>query len=107
MSGQHVNWFILLADALAGAEREQSGSTCPVVDHEVMAPADGGPEDFTAWCICRSPEEKRQFIDTGLARFVSRLKKGLLAAGFPEPALASLTVLVASRSEMAAGLSRR
>ncbi|HVU17644.1 MAG TPA: hypothetical protein VHD32_12010 [Candidatus Didemnitutus sp.] len=95
-------WFGMLSDCLAAAEREQAGSHCPVVDHEIVTPLVGGPEDVTVWCVCRTPSEKRRFVDTERTRFVSALKRQLLTAGFPENALASLDVRVTSRGEVLA-----
>lgn len=95
-------WLRKMADCLDAAEREQIGSPCPVVDHELIAPLDGGPDDLVAWCVCRTPEEKRRFVDTEQARFVSALRRKMLAAGFPESAIASLRVQATSRGEIEA-----
>jgi hypothetical protein len=99
MSARPANWFSLVSDCLAAAERDQVGSSCPVVDHEVVVPPGGGPADIEAWCICRTPDEKRQFVDHEKARFSAQFRRRLLAAGFPEEAMASLTIRVASRLE--------
>jgi len=95
-----TNWVSVAADCIASIEREQVGSPCPIVDHEVgRGPADTA-EDLTIWLICRSRAEQRQFADTELSRTASALRRKLLAAGFPEPALASLAVRVTSRDEV-------
>jgi hypothetical protein len=99
MSARPASWFSLVSDCLAATERDHAGSPCPVVDHEVVVPPEGGPDDVVAWCICRSADEKRQFADHEKARFASQLRRRLLAAGFPEDAIASLTIRVASRDE--------
>jgi len=93
-------WLRMVSDCLAATEREQIGSPSPVVDHEVIPAATGSPEDITVWCVCRTKAERRRFADTEQSRFVSGLTKKLLAAGFPEPALASLRVRVTSRDEV-------
>ncbi|MBI2511193.1 MAG: hypothetical protein HYV96_04395 [Opitutae bacterium] len=100
------SWRARLADCVAAAEREQLGSACPVVDHEVVAPSDGGAEDFFVWLVCRTKAERRTFTDTEQARFVSALKRRMLAAGFPEPAVASLAVRATSREEVDAAGGR-
>ncbi len=94
------NWRVVLGDCLSHAEREQLGSACPVVDHEVIAPRAGGADDFFVWLVCRTKAERRAFADTEQARFVSGLRKRMLAAGFPESAVASLSVRATSRDEV-------
>ena len=100
MSSNTTNWVGILSDCLASLEREQVGSLAPFVDHEVARGTDGGPEDMTAWLICRNQAEQRAFADSQLARVGSALKKKLIAAGFPEPAVASLRVRATSREEV-------
>lgn len=95
-----TNWVSVVSDCVAALEREQIGSSSPVVDHEVRRGLDGTAEDITVWLICRNKTEQRQFADTELARATSALKRKLLAAGFPEPALTSLVVRVTSREEV-------
>jgi hypothetical protein len=70
-----TNWVHALSECLAAIEREQIGSVCPVVDHEVIRSADGGPDDMTAWLICRNKAEQRQFADGEFMRAVSALRK--------------------------------
>jgi len=93
-------WVSLVANCVAELEREQVGSACPVVDHEVLRGTDGGPDDMVVWLICRNKSEQRQFTDTELSRAASALKRKLLVAGFPEAALAALSVRVTSRDEV-------
>lgn len=100
------NWRTRLSDCVAAAEREQIGSACPVVDHEVLAAPGGGADDLFVWLVCRTKAEKRQFAGTEQSRFVSALKKRMLAAGFSEPAVASLTARVTSREEVEAAGGR-
>lgn len=95
-----TNWVGMLSDCLASLEREQVGSSTPFVDHEVARGTDGGPEDMTAWLICRDRADQRAFADTQLARVASALKRKLISAGFPEPAVASLRVRATSREEV-------
>lgn len=95
-----------MGECLDALEREQLGSACPVIDHEVVAPREGGADDFFVWLVCRSKTERRTFADTEQARFVSGLKKRMLAAGFPESAVASLNVRATSREEVDAAGGR-
>lgn len=95
-----------MGECLDALEREQIGSACPVIDHEVIAPRDGGADDFFVWLVCRTKAERRVFVDTEQARFVSALKKRMLAVDFPESAVASLTVRVTSRDEVDAAGGR-
>jgi hypothetical protein len=87
-------------------EREQIGSPCPVVDYELVPSFAGGSEEMGVWCICRTEKEKTLFRDTEYARYVSALKKKMMAAGFSEAAVASLTARVTSREEIEAGGGR-
>jgi hypothetical protein len=102
-SGQ---WVRRMGESLDALEREQVGSACPVVDHEVVAPREGGADHFFVWLVCRTKGERRTFADTEQARLVSALKKRMLAAGFPESAVASLTVRATSREEVDAAGGR-
>lgn len=106
MSGASGQWARRLGECLDALEREQIGSACPVIDHEVVAPREGGAEDFFVWLVCRAKGERRLFVDTAQARFVSALKKRMLAAGFPESAVASVSVRVTSRDEVDAAGGR-
>jgi hypothetical protein len=101
-----AKWVKAMSECLAAVEREQVGSPCPVVDHELIAPFTGNPEDMCVWCICRTEEEKQVFGDTEHSRYVSTLKKKMIAAGFPETAIATLTTRVTSRDEVEAGGGR-
>jgi hypothetical protein len=91
---------------VSDVEREQLGSACPVVDHEVIAARDGGADDLFVWLVCRAKAERRAFTDTEQARFLSALKKRMLAAGFPESAVASLRARATSRDEVEASGGR-
>lgn len=106
MAGDSGQWTGRLGECLDALERELIGSACPVIDHEVVAPREGGAEDFFVWFVCRSKAERRLFVDTEQARFVSALKRRMLAAGFPEAAVASLRVRVTSREEVDAAGGR-
>jgi hypothetical protein len=72
----------------------------------VIAPRDSGADDFFVWLVCRTKAERRTFADTEQARFVSTLKRRMLAAGFSETGVASLTVRVTSREEVDAAGGR-
>jgi hypothetical protein len=104
--GDSGQWTRRIGECLDALEREQVGSLCPVVDHEVVAPRDGGADDFFVWLVCRTKAERRTFADTEHARFVSALKKRMLVDGFPESAVASLTTRVTSREEVEAAGGR-
>lgn len=95
-----------MSECLAATEREQIGSRCPVVDHELLAPFTGVPDDLCVWLICRTKEERQLFSDTEQARFVSALKKKMLGAGLPESVVTSLATRVTSREEVEAGGGR-
>lgn len=101
-----AKWAQILSDCLSAAEREQGGSQCPVVDHEVLAPNTGNPDDICVWLICRSKDEKQLFSDTEYSRFASAVRRKLLQAGFPESAVTSLSTQVTSREEVQAAGGR-
>lgn len=96
------NWREIAADALAEFEREQAGSLCPVVDHEIVAQPGIAPDDVVIWLVCRNRAERVQLLDTEHARAAAVLRRKLLARGWPESAVDSLTVRVTSRDEVAA-----
>lgn len=73
MATPRANWVSTLSDCLAQIEREQVGSACPVVDHEVGQGTNGSAEDLTAWLICRNRAEQQAFTDTEMPRVVSAL----------------------------------
>jgi hypothetical protein len=106
MADHSPKWVELMSNCLSAVERDQIGSPCPVVDHEVIPDLSGGPDEMGVWCICRTEEEKRLFSDTELSRFVSLLKKKMLRVGFPDTAVASLMVKATSRTEVEAGGGR-
>ena len=99
-SPDSAKWAAIVSDCLSVTEREQIGSRCPVVDHEVVASNAGSPEDICVWLICRSKDEKQLFSDTEHSRFASELRRKLLQSGFPESVLASLSTQVTSREEV-------
>jgi hypothetical protein len=101
MPSAPAQWAHLLTECLDALEREQIGSPCPVVDHEVLPSPTGDGNDFTVWLICRSAKEGTQFADTELSRFQSDLRRHLLARGFPEDGLASLALKVTDRTTVA------
>lgn len=96
------SWLSLVTQCLDELERGMAGSTAPVVDHEVIASAPGSAEDLTIWLVCRTREERDRFVDGERTHFVSQLKQRLLARGFPEEGVISLTVRVTSRPALAA-----
>ena len=102
MAGDSARWLKALSDALEALEREHIGSRCPVVDHQIVTPAGGGIDDLLVWLICRTDEEKRQFQDTEHGRFAAGLRRRLIAAGWPDSAITSLSTRVTSRSEVQA-----
>lgn len=95
-----ANWVSVLSDCLAGFEREQVGSTCPVVDHEIVR-GSGTAEDATVWLVCRTRAEQRQFSDSELARARAALRRRMIAAAFPESIVDSIHFRVTSREEVA------
>ncbi|WP_415907605.1 hypothetical protein [Oleiharenicola sp. Vm1] len=107
MAGDSGQWLRRLADCLDAVERGQIGSACPVVDHEIAGSAAAGDaDDLAVWLVCRTKAERRLFADTEQARFTSALKQRMLAGGFSEAAVASLTVRATSREEVAAAGGR-
>ena len=106
MSASAARWVSALSSCLESVEREQVGSPCPVVDHEVIHPRPAAPDELGVWLICRTKAEQRIFRDTAQARFVADLKRRMLAAGFAESAVAALTVRITSRDEVLAAGGR-
>lgn len=100
MAEGSAKWVGVLSDCLTALEREQIGSSSPVVDHEIVPGAAGGAEDITVWLICRTRAERQAFRDSDMGRFNSELRKRLLRAGFPESAITSLVVRPTSREEV-------
>jgi len=90
-----------MSDCLAEFVREQGGSSSPVVDYELRMDQVNAPEDSVVWFICRTQGEKADFISMERSRSISLFKKKMMAAGFPESAVASLEVKVTSREEVA------
>src|ERR1700712_1096129 len=101
MSENKPNWMELISGCLAAFLREQAGSSCPVVDYETRSNIAADPDDMRVWFICRTTEEKDEFMSTERSRSVSVLKKKMIAAGFPDSAIASVEVRVTSRDEIA------
>ncbi|HVU15276.1 MAG TPA: hypothetical protein VHD32_00010 [Candidatus Didemnitutus sp.] len=106
MSDDPAKWVKAMATCLAEAEQDQLGSPCPVVDHELIASFSGSPDDMCVWFVCRTDEEKQLFADTERSRFVSGLRRKMIAAGFPDSAVATLTTKLTSREEVDAGGGR-
>jgi hypothetical protein len=106
MAGDTGQLLRRMSDCLDAAERGQIGSACPVVDHEVVVAPAAGEDDLSVWLVCRSKAERRVFADTEQARFVSELKRRMLAQGFSESAVASLVVRTTSREELDASGGR-
>ena len=106
MPDERAKWVKAMSDCLEALERDQIGSACPVIDHELIASFTGSPDDLCVWFICRTEDEKRLFIDTEHSRYVSALKKKMIAAGLPESAISSLTTRATSREEVDASGGR-
>jgi hypothetical protein len=106
MTTETAQWLKAMHDCLAAAEQEQMGSACPVVDHELITAPGEGLEGMEVWCICRTKDEKNTFTDMELTRYTSSLRRRMLQAGFPESAVASLTIRVTSREDVAVGRGR-
>lgn len=89
-----------MTDCLAAVVREQSGSSCPVVDYELRTGLAGDPDDMGVWFICRTRAEKAEFTRTDCSRSISVFKKKMLAAGFSDSAVASVEIKITSRDEI-------
>jgi hypothetical protein len=100
MSGQKAKWRQAMTDCLSALMREQSGSSCPVVDYELRTSPTGDPDDMRVWFICRTKMEKDEFIRTERSRSISVFKKKMLAAGFSDSAVASVEIKIISRDEI-------
>jgi hypothetical protein len=100
MAEKNTKWMQAMSECLTAFVREQAGSSCPVVDYEVRADLAGGPDDMRVWFICRTEDEKSEFISTERSRGISVLKKKMLAAGLSESAVASVEIRVTSRQEV-------
>ncbi len=111
MPATKPQWTQRISDCLSEFVREQGGSLHAVVDYEFRVDAATAPDDILVWFICRSKTEKEEFLSMARSRSISLFKKRMLAAGFPESAVASVEVRVTSREEReragsAAGFSR-
>ena len=80
--------------------REQGASSCPVVDYELRADSAGESDDMRLWLICRTKGEKAEFLSTEKSRSISVFKKKMIAAGFPDSAVASVEIKITSRDEV-------
>ena len=100
MPGQKTKWRQALTDCLTALVREQSGSSCPVVDYELRTSPTGDPDDMTVWFICRTKAEKAEFTRIERSRSISVFKKKMLAAGFSDSAVASVEIKITSRDEI-------
>lgn len=87
-----------MSDTLSALERDQVGSSYPVVDHEIVRSAVA--DEATVWLICRNRAEQRLFADSELARSRSALRKRLLASGVGEAVVDALDIRVTSREEV-------
>lgn len=94
------NWLTSVSECLTAVEREQAGSACPVIDHEIVRGLSGDAGDATIWLICRNEAEQRQFADNELSRTIASVRRKLIAAGFPESAVDTLSFRVTSREEV-------
>jgi hypothetical protein len=101
MPATKPKWTQLMSDCLSDFVREQGSSPYPVVDYELRMDSAKVPEDSVVWFICRTQAEKADFTSTERPRSISLFKKKMMAAGFPESAVASLEVRVTSRDEVA------
>jgi hypothetical protein len=90
----------VMTDCLSAFVREQAGSSCPVVDYELRVDAAEVPDDVRVWFICRTQSEKDEFNATERSRGISVFKKKMIAAGFPDSAVASVEIKVTSRDEV-------
>lgn len=100
MPVSNPKWTQLISDCLSDFVREQSSAAYPVADYELRLNPAKAPEDAVVWFICRTRKEKAGFMTLERLRSISLLNKKLLAAGFPESAIASLEVRVTSRDEV-------
>ena len=89
-----------MSDCASAFVREQGVSSCPVVDYELRSAIAGGPDDMRVWLICRTKEEKAEFISTEKSRGISLFKKKMIRAGFPESAVALVEIKITSREEV-------
>ena len=100
MPSTQPKWTQLMSDCLSEFVRDQSGSPYPIVDYELRVDSARLPDDIAVWFICRTQAEKADFVSTERSRSISLFKKKMMAAGFPESAVASLEVRVTSRDEV-------
>jgi hypothetical protein len=95
-----AKWMQMMTGCMSMFVREQAGSPCPVVDYEVRVDAAEVPDDMHVWFICRTKNEKEEFNTTERSRGISVFKKKMIAAGFPDSAVASVEIKVTSRDEV-------
>ena len=100
MTDTKPKWSQVMSHCLTDFIREQGSASCPVVDYELRADLAGGADDMRVWFICRTKAEKDQFMSTERSRSISVFKKTMIAAGFPDSAVASIEIKVTSRDEV-------
>lgn len=100
MVQNNTKWVQAMADCLSAFLREQAGTPYPVVDYEVRPAAAGSPDDMRIWLICRTTAEKDGFVATERSRSISVFRKKMIAAGFPDSAVASAEIKITSRDEV-------
>ncbi|MEO6996018.1 MAG: hypothetical protein ABI273_20620, partial [Lacunisphaera sp.] len=93
-AGQKTKWRHAMTDCLTAFVREQSSSSCPVVDYELRTSPTGDPDDMTVWFICRTKPEKEEFGRTERSRSISVFKNKMLTAGFSDSAVASVEIKI-------------
>ena len=100
MPEDKTKWLHAMTSCLSVFLREQAGSACPVVDYEVRVNFVGDPDNMRVWFICRTKEEKDEFVRTERSRGISVFKQKMIAGGFPDSAVASIEIRVTSRDEV-------
>ena len=93
-------WGKLISDCLESLLRDQVGEACPVVDYELVSPANRASDDTQVWFILRTEKDKGYFREIELVRNRAKLTKKMLAAGIPEDAVAALRIRITSREEI-------
>ena len=100
MAENKAKWMQAIAGCVTAFVREQASSSCPVVDYELRANIAGSPDDLCVWFICRTKDEKADFVRTERPRSISSFKKKMISAGFPDSAVASVEIRITSRDEV-------
>ncbi len=97
------NWVKKMSECLTALVRDQVGEACAVVDYELVTDAARLPEEMRVWFILRTRRDQDYFRQIELTRNRAKLTKLMLAAHFPDEAIASLQVRVTSRDEIDGG----